>query len=278
MAVHSGVKPYSCSKCGRRFYWHFQIKKHKCDGTPARNRSAFSEIDCSRSQPVRDLVHSKHLICDQRRKTSETDDTEFWKDVRQHQTGFTYQRKQKVSVTDTCKSEKKSPPAESADSVDIDFWKETRKSQLEPDEVSDRGVKKPFSCSDCGKTFLYIFHLNSHKKSHRRQSPLSCSVCGQKCLYESHLKIHMRTHTGEKPFGCPVCGKKYAHKASMQSHLTVHSLNRRYSCGVCGRSFGWFTELKYHRCEAEPGSGGGAGAVPEETSKSHGHWFIHTNM
>uniref|UniRef100_A0A671WXQ8 C2H2-type domain-containing protein n=1 Tax=Sparus aurata TaxID=8175 RepID=A0A671WXQ8_SPAAU len=179
---------------------------------------------------------------------------------------------------------------ETDDSVDSDFWKETRErpaglnslgndeicesvagcdsddKALESEPESDDSVdsdfwkdnknpqetcRKPHSCSECGKRFLHVHHLKNHMRFHVRQkAPFFCSVCGQECLYKSHLKIHMRTHTGEKPFPCPVCGKRYAHKASMQSHMSVHTVNKQYTCQACDKSFGWYTELKYHQCDS----------------------------
>uniref|UniRef100_A0A3B5A0U1 C2H2-type domain-containing protein n=1 Tax=Stegastes partitus TaxID=144197 RepID=A0A3B5A0U1_9TELE len=149
-------------------------------------------------------------------------------------------------------SEETNLQPESDDSTDSDFWKShSGSNSLQHDGISDREVKddakrKPYSCTECSKTFHYIFHMKTHMKLHTEERPFFCSICGQKCLYKSHLKIHMRTHTGEKPFVCPICGKKYAHKASMQSHMSEHA--KHYSCSVCERSFAWYTELKYHQC------------------------------
>ncbi|XP_071355557.1 zinc finger protein 26-like isoform X2 [Trachinotus anak] len=203
----------------------------------------------------------------------DTDDSEFWKETRQRQSHLVSLTNDEITDRDVgCGSGENrfscsdvnasgSLEPESDDSVDSDFWKESRKPQLGLNplknidvSVSDmryNSFRKPYSCSECGKRFLYICHMKSHMKWHTVQRPFFCSVCGQKCLYRSHLKIHMRTHTGEKPFSCPVCGKKYAHKASMQTHMSVHTVEKQYSCSVCDKSFAWFTELKYHQCVGE---------------------------
>ncbi|XP_045914730.1 oocyte zinc finger protein XlCOF7.1-like isoform X1 [Micropterus dolomieu] len=162
-----------------------------------------------------------------------------------------------------CSDEKASESVgpETDDSVDSDFWKDNRKPQLDLNSLKNNEVsesetmpntlRKTYSCSECGKRFLHICNMNNHMKFHTGEKAFFCSVCGQKCLYKSHLKIHMRTHTGEKPFSCPVCGKKYAHKASMQSHMVVHTVEKQYTCDVCDKSFAWYTELKYHQCVGE---------------------------
>ncbi|XP_008297237.1 zinc finger protein 271-like [Stegastes partitus] len=182
-------------------------------------------------------------------KSDDSVDSDFWKDTRQRQSGNDSDRNLFSS------SEETNLQPESDDSTDSDFWKShSGSNSLQHDGISDREVKddakrKPYSCTECSKTFHYIFHMKTHMKLHTEERPFFCSICGQKCLYKSHLKIHMRTHTGEKPFVCPICGKKYAHKASMQSHMSEHA--KHYSCSVCERSFAWYTELKYHQCAGE---------------------------
>ncbi|XP_040909631.1 zinc finger protein Xfin-like [Toxotes jaculatrix] len=231
--------------------------------------------------PARTSDPDRRLQSDSDEKTSdssepETDDSDFWKESRKPQSdlgSLTINEsadgdvdrgsgKIRFSCSDEKASESLGP--ESDDSVDSDFWKESRKPQLSPNSVKSsdasesdvrcNGVRKPYGCSECGKRFLYVCHMKAHMRRHSVETPFFCSVCGQKCLYRSHLKIHMRTHTGEKPFVCPVCGKKYAHKASMQSHMSVHTVDKQYSCTVCDRSFAWFTELKYHQCVGESSS------------------------
>ncbi|XP_039978050.1 zinc finger protein 721-like [Xiphias gladius] len=234
--------------------------------------------DCGGPEPARNSNPDRHLQQDADDKASDssepdTDDSDFWKESRQHQSDLDSLTNNEIAESDVgCESGKnpfscsdvkasESLEPESDDSVDSDFWKESRKPQLcinslKNNEVSDNDVRysslrEPFSCSECGKRFLYICHMKTHMRQHTVERPFFCSVCGQKCLYKSHLKIHMRTHTGEKPFVCPVCGKKYAHKASMQSHMIVHTVEKQYNCNVCDQGFAWYTELKYHQCLGE---------------------------
>ncbi|XP_070702876.1 zinc finger protein 845-like [Pempheris klunzingeri] len=194
-------------------------------------------------------------------KSEDSVDSDFWKETRERPSGLN-------SLTNEgrvmgCSKEKASESLEpeSDDSADSDFWKDDRKPQLHSNpfknndvsesEMGSDALRKPYSCSECGKRFLHTCNLKNHMRFHTGEKAFFCSVCGQKCLYRSHLQIHMRTHTGEKPFICPVCGKKYAHKASMQSHMIIHTMEKQYNCSVCDKGFAWFTELKYHQCVGE---------------------------
>uniref|UniRef100_A0A3B4T4Q5 C2H2-type domain-containing protein n=1 Tax=Seriola dumerili TaxID=41447 RepID=A0A3B4T4Q5_SERDU len=175
----------------------------------------------------------------------DTDDSDFWKDTRTRT-----RKSQCPSVLDSlthneiaegdmglgsvenrfsCSDVKASGSLEpeSDDSVDSDFWKESRKPQvnLKNNDISEKGMrcytKNPYSCPDCGKRFRYMCQMKTHRECHAEVTPFVCPVCDQKFSYDSHLKMHVRTHTGEKPFSCPVCGKKYAHKTSMRNHMAT---------------------------------------------------------
>ncbi|XP_030266668.1 zinc finger protein 850-like [Sparus aurata] len=314
-------KLFSCSECGNTFYNSHLLMIHIKNHT---EEKVLSDSVCvnhftergspSQTCTVHDGVHREKRQEDSETPCIKEEPQELWINQEEDDiTSFTF-TPVVVKTEDDDEEEKPQPsqlqrhtkedsggpePAQNSDperhlqpetddSVDSDFWKETRErpaglnslgndeicesvagcdsddKALESEPESDDSVdsdfwkdnknpqetcRKPHSCSECGKRFLHVHHLKNHMRFHVRQkAPFFCSVCGQECLYKSHLKIHMRTHTGEKPFPCPVCGKRYAHKASMQSHMSVHTVNKQYTCQACDKSFGWYTELKYHQC------------------------------
>lgn len=72
--------------------------------------------------------------------------------------------------------------------------------------------------------------------------PYSCLECGKSFLLKHHLTTHTRVHSGERPHVCIHCGKTFAHKHCLNTHLLLHSSQRPYQCPECKKSF----TLKHH--------------------------------
>ncbi|KAL3065008.1 hypothetical protein OYC64_001114 [Pagothenia borchgrevinki] len=121
---------------------------------------------------------------------------------------------------------------ETDDSVDSDFWKETREhpsglNMLKNNEITD---------SDSGNKALSFPGAESDDsvdsdfwKDNRK--PQSASPC----LNENQVA---ESKTFRKPYSCPDCGKRFPHNASLKSHMKLHTgrENLRLFCLWCTMS------------------------------------------
>ncbi|KAM9726432.1 uncharacterized protein ACNS7B_017353 isoform 2-T2 [Menidia menidia] len=124
-----------------------------------------------------------------------------------------------------------------------------------PTPVSDSGVThnkdfntagKPYSCSECGKEFLYKRSFKKHLRFHTEEKPFDCHECGKRFKKKVNLQCHMRVHTGEKPFTCDDCGKAFSWKETLRTHRRVHTGKKPFACNDCGKRFSQSGHLKEH--------------------------------
>ncbi|XP_034044943.1 oocyte zinc finger protein XlCOF22-like [Thalassophryne amazonica] len=133
---------------------------------------------------------------------------------------------------------------DSNDSVDSDFWKENRARQSYSADKCNVD-EKPFSCSKCGKRFVYKHHLRKHMRV-TKEKPFSCSECSQSFGYKNSLMAHMKIHAGVKLFSCSECGKRFVFKNSLKMHLRIHTGDKPFSCSQCHKRFIYQNHLKIH--------------------------------
>lgn len=111
--------------------------------------------------------------------------------------------------------------------------------------------EKAYICSECGKGFTMMNHLNTHHRTCTGEKPYICNECGKDFAKKGFLVKHQLTHTEEKLYVCSICGKGF----NVKSHLTVlqriHTLEKPYACNQCGKGFTLksfhFTSANSHR-------------------------------
>jgi snail 2 len=105
-------------------------------------------------------------------------------------------------------------------------------------------IQKSFSCRYCAKGYTSLSALKMHIRTHTL--PCKCETCGKSFSRPWLLQGHMRTHTGEKPFACQHCSRSFADKSNLRAHLQTHLQTKKYPCPRCGRTFSRASLLSKH--------------------------------
>lgn len=113
--------------------------------------------------------------------------------------------------------------------------------------------ERPFSCQECGKSFLLKHHLVTHARVHTGERPHVCPECGKSFAHKHCLSTHLLLHSSERPYKCMECKKSFTLKHHLVTHARVHSRDRPFICQECGRTFPQkrhlVTHAKFHSGE-----------------------------
>ncbi|KAG7225309.1 hypothetical protein INR49_007156 [Caranx melampygus] len=209
MVVHLESKPFSCRDCGRGFFWPFQLKRHRCSNSSLRKN--LESVQNSLSQM----------------------DDDFWKDTRTHQSGFTYQRKNKVSDTEkksSCSDVIVKTEPKDDGSVDGDSSKENKhietvlKTEDEDVSVTEEDgdtYMKPLNSPECHKGSEDSQVLQARMESHMREKPFSCFFCRKEFINGGYLTRHVSVHTGEQLLTCIICEESFTTELQLIQHVCV---------------------------------------------------------
>jgi KRAB domain-containing zinc finger protein len=105
---------------------------------------------------------------------------------------------------------------------------------------TEEGQKKPFTCSECSKTFKNEFLLKRHFEhlhfSSNRGIIYNCEQCGLTFNRQRDLKAHSFEHFEGTIHSC-YCGKKFKNKRLLSIHSTVHASDTKFQCNLCDAIF-----------------------------------------
>ncbi|XP_051899236.1 zinc finger and BTB domain-containing protein 20-like [Pristis pectinata] len=113
-------------------------------------------------------------------------------------------------------------------------------------QIPSEAERKPYGCTQCGKTFSSRQNYAKHMFVHTGEKPHQCSVCWRSFSLRDYLIKHMVTHTGVRAYQCPVCNKRFTQKSSLNVHMRLHRGEKAFECHVCNKRFSHKTLLERH--------------------------------
>ncbi|CAB3381246.1 Hypothetical predicted protein [Cloeon dipterum] len=147
-------------------------------------------------------------------------------------------------IDTTNDSSKLSDSSSSTGSIERSIERAIEKTMRHQNIRSDK--ERPFSCDECGKSFLLKHHLTTHAKVHTGIRPYGCVECGKTFTHKHCLNTHQRLHSGLRPYQCEECKKSFTLKHHLVTHQRTHSKEKPYRCESCGKSFGQRRTLNMH--------------------------------
>ncbi|XP_062716178.1 gastrula zinc finger protein XlCGF57.1-like [Aedes albopictus] len=106
---------------------------------------------------------------------------------------------------------------------------------------------RKFLCTECGKSFRRMKHLETHTNSHAGIRPHHCAECNLYFAQKSSLNIHIRVkHQHQKRHVCAVCRKSFAQATHLKDHELIHTGRKEHQCPICRHRFHVKSNLMAH--------------------------------
>ena len=111
--------------------------------------------------------------------------------------------------------------------------------------------KNAFTCSECGKSFIFnevltkdelLHKINKHMLIHKRKQ---CHGCEKIFSTKQGLKKHITLQSTKKPVKCTECDKNFTLKCTFKIHMKTH-IEHLFECTKCRKSFSQKGNLYRH--------------------------------
>lgn len=208
--THSGVKPFSCDHCDKKFIWKGALKSHL--------------LHNHRSDPEKKTYMC--VICFRQYATPGS--------LASHRKSTHFPNSEKHrNLCEIC----------SKSFATYTSYKEHMISH------SEDCVKLQLQCPQCNKWLKNQRCLKSHMKTHSA-AEFKCEECDYSSKKENLLRNHYLTqHTADRPFSCDECEKTFKVKRHLTVHKTQAHANVKAGkvCEFCSREFNSSSNYYTHR-------------------------------
>ncbi|KAM9783136.1 uncharacterized protein ACB057_015434 [Neosynchiropus ocellatus] len=283
--LHTGLKPFRCPECGKKFAFAQNMKAHCRQHRLQRNHPSLLPELPPKPAPVPEAVRGKENAV-QREEAKRTFNcplcpqtysvpAELRTHMRLHEAEYeSMERRQNIPKDPETYWEKGHTctycPSTFRDEISLKAHMKSAHKQaahsdsaaapapavhkqlapLSPENVqpkwkSDGIVAKSFKCPECEKSFRHRSVLELHMRIHSKDKPYQCKVCGKAFRFGSYLQQHLIIHTGKKPYKCPDCGKDFAFLQNMKTHQKLHQ-EKPFRCTSCRKGYSDESQLQQH--------------------------------
>jgi len=224
-SIHTGERPYKCTKCDASFARKNTLDMHQAVHTRIRYPCTECTKSFTRKSDVQTHMKFSHL---DRKGELACDECDRFFDSKQHL--LQHKKKHLKNEAYPCSECGKAFPS--------------RKAVIEHQRLTG---EKPFKCAQCNRAYLKRYLLKVHMRSHTGEKPYECKKCRKTFRYHSCLTNHMRLHTGERPYKCPICNKGFRVSMARLLHMRTHSGLKPEKCDFCDKAFAHPANLRAHR-------------------------------
>lgn len=261
MYTHTGLKPYSCTRCNKQFSRKYHLERHiiqtGCDGNPRPSHPCqvcgrmFSRKDNLREHlraHAGQVKRKKKYNCQHCNKEFHGT-TLLQIHMRTHTGEKPYQCdfcSKSFPSSGAMKKHRRMHTGERPYECKECLAKFAAKETLNRHVRTHTGVK-PHSCQFCGKSFIQASQLRAHIFHHTGENGYTCEHCGKAFNRRSRLIMHVKyVHEGAKPYECEQCTKTFVRKEDLARHAVLHTGIKAHKCPICEKSFAMKSSLKIH--------------------------------